>query len=252
MKRRYTFITILFICTLMTIALPQLAGAYSYGNPNEEAVAENYKQVAAKLNENPSNYAGAAQALAPIQQELDMHMGPEPFKAIKQALTDEDKQAALMAYQQTLVLNVARRMESIEKDFANYENNKMMIAKARATYEALSPIVQQKDAAVDLTVRADFDAALAALGNPGLFGVGVKQPEQAVYTSKKEAIFAVLQKQFNMDSIEVGHFKPGEGPGNSEKKESTGITDPKNWIPFVVIVLVLGFIIFRTMRKRRA
>jgi hypothetical protein len=252
MKLVKRFISALFVCMLATMLLPLSAGAYSYGNPNEEAVAENYKQVVAKLNQNPPDFKGAEQVFQPIKEELDMHMGPEPAKAIQERLASEDKEAALEAYHKTLILNIARRMESVEQDFKNYEQNKVLLAKARATYNALSPIVKEKNAQEDGKVRAAYDEALSALGNPGLFGVGVKEPDKARYTAKKNEIFDVLKQEFNMDSLDVGHFKPGEGPGNSAKKQSTGLGDPKNWVPLVVIIIVLGFIVFRTMRKRRA
>jgi hypothetical protein len=251
MQHGKRFMSALFVCVLVVMLMPMSAWAYSYGNPNEEAVAENYKQVAAKLNQSPPDFKGAVQVFQPIKQELDMHMGPEPAKAIQQSLEEENKEAALDAYHKTLVLNVARRMESVEKDFKNYQQNKLLLAKARATYDALSPIVKEKDAAVDQKVRAAYDEALASLGNPGLFGVGVKEPDQAKYKAKKEEIFEVLKKEFGMESLDVGHFKPGEGPGNSGKKQSTGAGDVKNWIPIVAIVVVLGAIIFWTMRKRR-
>ncbi|MED0675669.1 hypothetical protein [Aneurinibacillus thermoaerophilus] len=251
--KQSAFISALFVCLLMFTLAPVPAWAYSYGNPNEEAVAENYKQVAAKLNQDPPDYSGAIQVFQSIKGELDMHMGPEPAKVMIQALEDKDKEAALKAYHQVLVLNIARRMESVEKDFKNYEQNKLLLAKARATYEALSPIVKEKDQALDQKVRAAFDEALASLGNPGLFGVGIKEPDQAKYKEKKEEIYKTLQDKFQLKDIEVGHFKPGEGPGNTAnaKKTSTGISDLKNWVPLAVIVIVLGFIIFRTMRKRR-
>ncbi|GEN34987.1 MULTISPECIES: hypothetical protein [Aneurinibacillus] len=252
MKQFKRFISALFVCVLAIALMPLAAWAYSYGNPNEEAVAENYKQVVAKLNQEPPDFKGAVEIFQPIKKELDMHMGPEPAKAIQDALAAEDKEAALNTYQKTLILNIARRMESIEKDFKNYEQNKILLAKARATYDAISPIVKEKDPKVDEKVRAAYDEALAALGNPGLFGVGVKQPDQAKYTAKKNEIFDVLKQEFGIESLDVGHFKPGEGPGNPVKKTSTGLGDPKNWIPLAAIILVLGFIVFRTMRKRRA
>ncbi len=48
-----------------------------------------------------------------------------------------------------LVLNVARRLANVEKNFDNYDTSKRLLAKAFATYKALSPIVQQNDAELD-------------------------------------------------------------------------------------------------------
>jgi hypothetical protein len=249
-KKKY--MSSLFVLLLLVTLMPFSAFAYSYGNPNEEAVAENYKQVMAKLNQNPPDFTGALQTFKPIENELDMHMGKEPSQAIEKALHDKNKENAVNAYHQTLVLNVARRLESIEKDFSNYQQNKLLLAKALATYDALSPAVKEKDATLDEKIHTSFNKALDSLGNPGLFGVGVKKPDQKTFTAQKDEILKSLQAHFNMQSLKVGHFAAGEGPGNPVNKEtSAGASNLKNWIPIVVIVLVLGFIVYRTMRKRR-
>lgn len=247
------FMSSLFALLLAVFTLvPHAAFAYSYGNPNEEAVAENYKQVVAKLNQTPADYAGASKTFESIKQELDMHMGPEPSQAITQALQAQDKQAAISAYQKTLVLNVARRLESAEKEFANYQQSKLLLAKALATYDALSPVIKGKDAALDQKVRESFDLTLQALGNPGLFGVGVKEPDQQAFITHKDEILQSLQTFFNMPELKVGHFTPGQGPGNEVGNDTPTITDNlKNWLPLVLIVLVILFIVVRTMQKRR-
>jgi hypothetical protein len=253
MSGRRSFLAALLVLLLVIAAIPSTALAYSYGNPNEEAVAENYKQVVAKLNQQPPDFAGAKDAFKPIQEELDMHMGKEPAQAILKALDDKDKAAAIDAYQKTLVLNVARRLESIVKDFNNYEQNKLLLAKSLATYEALSPVVKAKDPAVDEKIRASFDKALESLGNPGLFGVGVKPADQPAFVAQKDTILKTLQEQFKLESLEVGHFTAGDSTHESagKNKQTGGIGELRNWIPIALIVLVIGFIVFRTMRKRR-
>lgn len=246
------FMSSLFVLLLSLFTLlPHSAFAYSYGNPNEEAVAENYKQVVAKLNQTPSDFTGAAQTFATIKQELDMHMGTEPSQAIEGALKAEDKDAAISAFQKTLVLNIARRLENVESDFANYQQGKLLLAKGLATYDALSPVVKEKDAALDQKIRQNFEKGLQALGNPGLFGVGVKQPDAQAFKTSKEEILKDLQEFYEMTELKVGHFTPGEGPGNTAAGGSAGMGALKNWLPIVVIVLVIVFIVFRTMRKRR-
>ena len=256
MYRTLRFIPFLLVLLLAVSWMPSTASAYSYGNPNEEAVAQNYKQVVEKLNLNPPDYAAALQTFQPIKDELDMHMGKEPAAAIEKALQGKDKATAIDAFQRTLVLNIARRMESIDKDFANYEQNKLLLAKALATYEVLSPIVKAKDAATNDKIRKDFDTALESLGNPGLFGVGVKPADQSKFKITKDDILKTLQSEFKMASLEVGHFAAGSGPeggnaGHQQDEAAAGNTQWKNWLPIVLIVLVLGLIAFRTLRKRR-
>jgi len=257
MNLRMRFVPFLLFLVLFAAWMPSSASAYSYGNPNEEAVAENYKLVVGKLNLDPPDYPGALQAFGPIKEELDMHMGKEPSAAIEKALNDKNKAGVIAAYQKTLVLNVARRLAGIEKDFANYENGKLLLAKGLATYEALSPQVKGTDEAADGKIRQDFEAALESLGNPGLFGVGVKPANKDAFLARKTDILSTLQTKFQLESLEVGHFETGAETAdpNAGKQQASGdeagTAAWKNWLPLVVIVLVLGLIVFRTLRKRR-
>lgn len=246
-------VTWYFLLVVTLLVQPLSAFAYSYGNPNEEAVAQAYKTAVASLSKTPPDFAAAKTALESVKGELDMHMGPNPGKVIGQTLDQKNKEAAIDAFQKTMVLNIARRLDSIEKNFTDYKQSKLLLAKGLATYDALSPVVIAKNPALDQTIRKDFDASLQALGNPGLFGVGVKQPDQALFSAKKNDILKNLQEQFQLKSLDVGHFSAGEGPGSTQNP-SGGLPDIgqlKNWVPLILILLVLAFIVIRTFRKRR-
>ena len=104
-----------------------------------------------------------------------------------------------------LVLNIARRMESIEKNFSEYDTSKRLLAKGFATYEALSPKVEAKNPELDKEIKAEFDKALESLGNPGLFGVGQKEADRRLLRQVRKR-FSLLQTEFNIKSLEVGHF----------------------------------------------
>jgi hypothetical protein len=151
MRRFCLFFSLALIFILNSI--PAAAFAYSYGDPNEEKVAEVYKQMAEKLNEQPPNFTEARKIFETVKEEIDMHMGTDPSQAVLSALDKKDKKAVLANMEKILVLNVARRLENIEKNFEQYDTSKRLLAKAFATYEALSPIVQAKDAALDKQLR---------------------------------------------------------------------------------------------------
>jgi hypothetical protein len=159
--------------------------------------------------------------------------------------------------QRILVLNIARRMESVAKDFKNFDQNRMLLAKANATYEALSPQVKEKDAALDDSIRNNFKQALDSLGNPGLFGVGVKEADPTLFQTNEKQILDALKAQFKLESVEVGHFPEG-GTSDHAAKPSTatdsgeaGAAKYKNWIPIAVIIVFLaGILIYAKKRKR--
>lgn len=244
----------LLVCLVMIFILNSQmiqASAYSYGDPSEEKVAEAYKEMAVKLNESPPNFAGAKAVFETVQEELDMHMGTEPSETILKDIENEDSEAVIQDMQKVLVLNIARRLESIEKKFEEYSTSKLLLAKAFATYEALSPVVQDSDNKVDSEIRAEFDKALESIGNPGLFGVGQKEANIDVFKESKENILGSLQKQFKLQSLEVGHFTDEESVENTGKKEWTDLSDFKNWIPIIIIVIVIGGIVAYSIAKKR-
>lgn len=242
------FIGLLIIINSFTI---RGAHAYSYGDPNEETIAEVYKEMIVQLDENPPNYTSAKKHFETVKEEIDMHMGPEPAKLILSNLEDEDKEAAIANMEKLLVLNIARRLESIENNFSEYDTTKRLLAKGFATYEALSPRVEAKNPENDKKNRVDFDEALDALGNPGLFGVGKKEADLDAFKENKEEILNSLQKEFHLKSLEVGHFSESATEETTSKKEWTDISNLRNWIPLVLIAGVILAVIIFVIRKRR-
>lgn len=247
--RLFFSLLLIFILTYT----PMTAFAYSYGDPNEEKVAEVYKQMAEKLNQQPPNFTEAKTIFETVKEELNMHMGKEPSEVVLADLEAKDKEAVLKDMRKILVLNIARRLENIEKNFDQYDTSKRLLAKAFATYEALSPSVQSKDAAIDKQLRTEFNNALQSLGNPGLFGVGKKQSNIEQFKKSKEAILTLLQKQFGLKSLKVGHFSESvtEKPEAVQKKEWTDLSKLKNWIPIAVLVIVIAAVVVYSLRRKR-
>lgn len=228
------------------------AGAYTYGDPNEEALAEAYKAMMLELDKDPADYATAKKHFETVKKEVDMHMGPEPGKIILQHLEDEDKEQAIENMDKLLVLNIARRLENIEKNFSEYDTSKKLLAKGRATYEALSAKVESSNPELDQEVKADFDQALKALGNPGLFGVGKQEANIDQFNASKETILTSLQKEFDLKSLEIGHFSESATETDNGKNEWTDVSNIRNWIPLLLIVgLLIAVIVVARRRKKK-
>lgn len=247
-----------FFCLVLIFILTGIPAngvqAYSYGDPNEEKVAEVYKEMVVKLNQNPPNYKDALALFGTVKEEIDMHMGPEPGSIIQENLEKEQKVQAVENMEKLLVLNIARRLESIEKNFTEFDTSKKLLAKGFATYEAISPKVEAKDAAADKKIRDDFNASLEALGNPGLFGVGKKEPNLDEFKARKDDILKSLKEQFEIKNLEVGHFSESasEAESNSGKKDWTDVSNLRNWIPLILIAAVIvGVVIYTTRKKRK-
>ncbi|PFA61861.1 hypothetical protein CN378_22005 [Bacillus sp. AFS015802] len=246
-----TFITSVLVFVFINMMLSSQASAYSYGDPSEEKIAEAYKEIMIKLDEDPPNYSESKKIYETVREEVDQHMGEEPSKVILENLENKEKEQAIENLDELLVLNIARRLEGIDKNFSEYDTSKRLLAKGFATYKTLSPKVEGKNPELDQKIRTEFDQALESLGNPGLFGVGTKESDQDAFKQSKTFIMDSLQKEFNIKSLEVGHFAESATEEASQKQEWTDISNLKNWVPIVVIVVVLAAAIVYAVRKRR-
>ncbi|MBO9130566.1 hypothetical protein [Bacillus sp. 165] len=247
---------LLFIVLVVAIfSIHTSAFAYSYGDPNEEKIAEAYKEMVIKLDENPPNFTAAKEIYVTVQEEIDMHMGAEPSKAIMQSFEKKDKEQVIDDMQRTLALNIHRRLTNVDENFKDYDVSKRLLAKAFATYQALSPIVAEKDKELDTQMTNEFNKALESLGNPGLFGVGQKEADYETFKQSKKFIVDSLQKEFKIEEFKVGHFKEKENTKTSENAgkntEWTDISKVKNWLPILIIagVLIIG-IVYAARRRR--
>jgi hypothetical protein len=245
----FSFIALMLIFSQF---LPSGVLAYSYGDPNEEKVAEVYKEMLLKLDDNPPNFTDAKSLYLTVKEEIDMHMGPEPSTIILENIEQKDKEKLVESMEKLLALNIARRLENIENKFAEYDNSKKLLAKAFATYSALSPKIEAEKPEVDKQLKSEFDQALSSLGNPGLFGVGKKESNFEEFKSSKQVIFSLLQTEFKMEGLDVGHFSTSvEELGKIEKKDWTDISNFRNWIPIILIFgLLIGIVIY-TLKKRK-
>lgn len=246
-----------FLLVLIFVSLTQTkAFAYSYGDPSEEKIAEVYKQMVMKLNESPPNYDKAKEVFLTVKDLIDQHMGTDASKSVLKDFKEKDQQAVIKDMHDILVLNIARRLDNVDKAFEDYDKSKILLAKALATYKALSPVVKGKNPQLDKKLKNEFDVGLESLGNPGLFGVGEKEPNKSKFESSKESILTSLQEQFNLKSTEVGHYSNDK---TDTKKENAGESNDwtdysqlKNWIPIAVIaILIIGVLIYVRKKKSR-
>jgi hypothetical protein len=248
-------IIMLAICTLFISlsVVTESAYGYSYGDPNEEKVAEAYKEMLVKLNDTPPDYKSAKEIYGTVKEEIDMHMGKEPSEAVISHLENEDRDAVILDMEKILVLNISRRMDNIDKNFQEYDTSKKLLAKAFATYKALAPVVEEKNPEVHQQLENNFQAALEALGNPGLFGVGEKESNYEQFIASKDEILTSLQNLFDMRSVEVGHFTEEDFQA-AEQYNNEGWTDfsnLRNWIPIGFLVGAIAVVVIYVIRKKR-
>lgn len=246
--------TFLSLIVLILISLPihNSASAYSYGDPNEEKIAEAYKNMQVQLDESPPDFAEAKKIYQTVQEEIDMHMGPEPTEVIMDNIENENKEELVQNMEKLLAMNISRRLENVDENFKDYDTSKRLLAKGFATYEALSPRVAESSKEMDTQIRDEFNKALEALGNPGLFGVGKSEASQDAFNESKEIILTDLKKEFDIKDFTSGHFSADEGESTaSDTTDWTDLASLKNWLPIVIIVAVLALVAVYAIRKRK-
>ncbi|TJY41896.1 hypothetical protein E5161_11885 [Cohnella pontilimi] len=251
-----TFRTAILLLSILIAAglFPASAGAYSYGSANTEAVAETFKLAAGKLNAEPPDWTAAKAAYGEIRSELESHFGKDVTKEMDDAFAAQDKNRVLADWKGVLVLNLDRRFTYAEQVFTDYNQAKTLLAKARATYETLKPymteqVSDQKLAELDQA----FEDALNALGNPGLFGVGKKEPNPDLFKQKIKLIYDTVSPLFqeagggNMATGEPGASPAPHPPMTQTNKTNTAVT-----IGAVVIVAAVAALLYWRSRRRKS
>ncbi|WP_134704078.1 copper amine oxidase N-terminal domain-containing protein [Ammoniphilus sp. YIM 78166] len=202
MKSRTKLLLSLFLGLIM-IFQSSAVGAYSYGKPDQEDIGEVYKLVYAELNKNTPDWAKMATEFAKVKAEIanPHHYGPvSPQIAayIETKIANKDKSGLIENYKALMVLNIERRLAFTGKSFSDYPTAKLILAKGYATFRDLRPTITDAIPAGTLAeLDKDFHTMVDdAIGNPGLFGVGKKEPNKALYDSLQNKIVNTLKPKF--------------------------------------------------------
>ncbi len=173
--------------------LPQQAWAYSYGDPSQEVIAEALKEFQAKLSGDSPDWTGVGKVYKVHRAEIESHFGTAVAVTFDVNIAAKDKDLFLANYKALLVMNLERRFDYAHKGINDYSQAKLLLAKAKGTYDVLQPYVKSD---VDTAVMAAFDAALEALGNPGLFGVGEKPVDPETFKQQTTLILEKIKPLF--------------------------------------------------------
>ncbi|OEF96914.1 hypothetical protein BHF71_04085 [Vulcanibacillus modesticaldus] len=244
MKKNF-FILFTLVFSLLTILTPNYVSAYSYGNPNEEVIATAYTDMIAALLKASPDYPAVQAIFDSIKDEMVKEFGPEKTNIIQQGITNRDSDMIINEMKDVLIRNIGRRFFNIEESFDDYPQAKILLAKARATYVALSPEVAIKNPELDQSIYQAFDKALESLGNPGLFGVGKIEPNREMFDKNREYILAELKDFFQTEGGYLGHTG-GTGLTNIDVEETRSWG---NWVPLSIILFVIIVAIVLFTRK---
>jgi hypothetical protein len=176
---------------------PTGAWAYSYGDANTEEVAETFKLVVSSLGKSPADWKTAEAAHEARRAEIASHFGESVAVTLDQNFKSRKAADVIANYKAVLVMNLDRRFDNAVQSIDDYTKAKLLLAKAKATFDTLEPYADAKLSASAISaIKADFDVALEAIGNPGLFGVGKKESDPDALKKAVNRIYGKLKPLF--------------------------------------------------------
>jgi len=181
----------------LVIAWAGTAMAYGYGDVEDAMVTVFKKGVAAARSGDWGGARKSAQEGLAIQKGHIFEgtaLAPKFDAAIgKKNMGETGELFANLVY-----LTILEKLYRIKQEkFVDFKNDKARLALARKSYlDVLDGNVKKRDAALSASLLGQFDAALEALGNPGLFGVGAKPADSEKFDRAMEAIEQGLGKVF--------------------------------------------------------
>ncbi|KRE57421.1 hypothetical protein ASL11_31380 [Paenibacillus sp. Soil750] len=212
-------LTLVFAALLI---LPTSALAYSYGDANTEDVAETFKLVQTSIGDGANDWGAAEGAYKERRAEIVAHFGEEVGTTLDANFKAKDNKLVIANFKAVLVMNLDRRFTYAEQGIDDYAGAKLLLAKAKATYDTLEPYIGSGKAEIDKS----FDAALDALGNPGLFGVGKKPVQPAVFKEKVDFIFGKVKSLFPYKAYSAPAPVATSTPTPTVKPVETTKTEP--------------------------
>ncbi|TFE25015.1 FeoB-associated Cys-rich membrane protein [Cohnella luojiensis] len=248
MKRLLQFgLAIIFAAMLFA---PSQVSAYSYGDANTEEVAETFKLVETALNGPAPDWNAAEEAYKVRKSEIKSHFGDAVASILDHNFQAKDVNLTLSNFKAVLVLNLDRRFNYALADLNDYAQAKLLLAKAKSTYATLQPHMELDAGEIDKA----FEDALTALGNPGLFGVGKKEPDPEAFKSNVSFIQNKISLLFPLQGAEGEEASPSlpvdepvqHAPLERTQKTNVGVTI----VVIAAMAAIGGFIIWWMRRKK--
>ncbi|BBH23858.1 hypothetical protein Back11_52030 [Paenibacillus baekrokdamisoli] len=189
-------IAMLAFAIFLTLA-PSGVWAYSYGSADTEDMAETFKLVVSSLEQSPPDWDGALAAHKARRSEISSHFGEPVAVTLDNNFKSRKAPETIANYKAMLLMNLDRRFENTLESISDYAKAKLLLAKAKATFDTLSPYVEAQLPSTEMErLKKDFNTALDAIGNPGLFGVGKKEADEKVLKATVNQIYSKIKPFF--------------------------------------------------------
>jgi hypothetical protein len=195
MRKKVIKICLLFM--IATLLVPVNVLAYSYGDPTKEDVAETFNLIKIKLSSSPPDWSAAYEAYKVRRAEISSHFAESVAVTLDHNFEIKEKDLVIENYRYVLYLNLERRFDYAEKDINDYGKVKILLGKAKGTYDVLKPYIESKSSGEIISnLETAFEVALESIGNPGLFGMGKKPVNPEEFKKQATYILTTLKPLF--------------------------------------------------------
>lgn len=212
------------LCLILLLSFPLQAFAYSYGDPTKEDIAETFNLILGKLSTASPDWEGAHEAYKVRRAEISSHFGESITVTLDQNFKMKQKDLLISNYRYVLYKNIERRLNYARKDINDYGKAKLLMGKAKGTFDVLKPYVQGKIASKVPAIDASLENALKALGNPGLFGVGEEPVMPEEFDKEAAFILNTLKPIFPYTPAKAEEKPKEKEPETSPEETETEAT----------------------------
>ncbi|WP_100402164.1 hypothetical protein [Bacillus sp. FJAT-42315] len=250
MKKSSLFLSFIFIFILNSFAFPLNTAAYSYGDPNEEKMAEAYKELTVHLDHD--DWGKVKEVYQTYEKDFSLYF-KKTVPDIEKAIESKDKELMRRSWQAAMRLNIERRLHFAQEQFDDYGQAKLLLAKARGTFAVLEPeMVEQTDQTTVDSIYKAFDDSLKALGNPGLFGIGDQQNDPETFTKQTQFIIDTIQPIFPIVSEEQdkSHLTKDNLDFLDQMQEG-GTSSFWFWLSIGLVVLLIVMIVVNKRKQKK-
>ena len=172
------------------------AHAYSYASPQSDPLIAQREAFLDAVNK--GDWSAASAAVTSFGPDIKvLEAGDDAFSgdpgigaAFTDAVKNKDSDAAKAALRRATVDQIERRLSGAESNIGTYQTASTLVVTAQAFYSAMAADLP---AATQKSVSAQMQAALDAVGKPGVFGYGAKPADPAAFKAAKAAILSALK-----------------------------------------------------------
>jgi len=182
------FLAAVFV--LLGLAGP--AQAYSYAAAGKEPLIDAREVILQAVHD--GDFAAARVAYDAVTDEiayLDADTAPGLDAELTDAFEAEDADAIAAGLRRAFAAEIDRRLTAGRENLGDYQAAKVLVVKSKRFFDAMAAQMAPEARA---KAEEGLRICLKAIGNPGVFGVGRKEPDPAAYDTGLTMVRSALDR----------------------------------------------------------